>query len=938
MRSLAKDHKKSVLEAPPRLIGSAMTTSVVEYKMHPVLQLHSMVGNKAVQGLIIQAKLKMGQPGDQYEQEADHIAEQVMMIHKLKILKKPKTLGLKSDININRKCRECKRRLRLLPLDMREDILQDKESPSHSTQVTHSFEDNITSLLDTGQTLQDSVRAFLEPLTHVVRQRPGSMLVQRAKSNQSQRSSMSLSADKPIAREISTQQPKLTCNQLIQRRILIGGLRPIEMDQSHRSAFIQKVRQRTLSEGTQSQRAYLYSQPQLTENSLNEMASDSRDFTFSDTSALMADLVDRILPLYLTGQFTPTGQEWAEVTLADGGSSYLRREVSEAFQLMRGEAIRSHHDLNLISTTRLFDAQLQIWQRKMNFRGSNFGVFEPSMPPVSDRCRDILTPADIRTQSGPIREWITSNSNHQRCWGELTDDQRAQEILKTSSAPGTSRHHWGADIDICKAGVDTGDCLIPEMWNTPTLAQLYTWLSANASRFGFHQPYTAISQNLGGYREEKWHWSYTAISQPLLNEYRRLLFPPGAFGQALGLRGFRARPFVESNYRQYVGSVAQPSLLPGARNKQRSAIPTDIEAGINSVNGSGQPLSGSLRSFFELQFDHNFSNVRLHTDLSAAKYAEALNARAFTVGRNIFFGAGQYAPENMTGRQLLAHELTHVIQQDQWSPRVQRHGVHEGLPPSQRYRHTLEHAHVSQSVWDSGYLPSASFLGVPIQNGIHRELKNRLELAEDHLRGAYAREGLSDAQIAAKIGPGYIRGRRPPGLVTGGNNISFHSFGLAIDVNWRENLYIGRSPEESQIIERATALMGGIPINVRDPSGLMLEELRYRYGRAAHQLYEYVLLRNDRRGVEDALIQSGTHPDNDRVDEILAQINRDYGNLRRRNRGWDPARTEFMDLSLELVSALCDVAGLYWGGQLSRGADLMHFDWRSGSIGPGDRI
>ncbi|MCK5633442.1 MAG: DUF4157 domain-containing protein, partial [Anaerolineales bacterium] len=75
-------------------------------------------------------------------------------------------------------------------------------------------------------------------------------------------------------------------------------------------------------------------------------------------------------------------------------------------------------------------------------------------------------------------------------------------------------------------------------------------------------------------------------------------------------------------------------------------------------------LSENDRAFFEPQFGDDFSQVRVHTDIRAAETAKSLKTRAFTVGRDIAFGAGQYAPESHEGRQLLAHELTHVVQQN----------------------------------------------------------------------------------------------------------------------------------------------------------------------------------------------------------------------------------------------------------------------------------
>nr|WP_320191455.1 DUF4157 domain-containing protein [uncultured Desulfobacter sp.] len=85
---------------------------------------------------------------------------------------------------------------------------------------------------------------------------------------------------------------------------------------------------------------------------------------------------------------------------------------------------------------------------------------------------------------------------------------------------------------------------------------------------------------------------------------------------------------------------------------------------IRSVQASpGQPLDATTRSFMEPRFGQDFSGVRVHTDRLAAESARAVNARAYTVGRDVVFGEGQYAPGYEEGRRLIAHELVHVGQQ-----------------------------------------------------------------------------------------------------------------------------------------------------------------------------------------------------------------------------------------------------------------------------------
>lgn len=77
----------------------------------------------------------------------------------------------------------------------------------------------------------------------------------------------------------------------------------------------------------------------------------------------------------------------------------------------------------------------------------------------------------------------------------------------------------------------------------------------------------------------------------------------------------------------------------------------------------GQPLDSTIRAFMEPRFGHDFSQVRVHTDARAGESSQAIDADAYTVGRDVVFGPGRYTPYTPQGRTLLAHELTHVVQQ-----------------------------------------------------------------------------------------------------------------------------------------------------------------------------------------------------------------------------------------------------------------------------------
>lgn len=98
----------------------------------------------------------------------------------------------------------------------------------------------------------------------------------------------------------------------------------------------------------------------------------------------------------------------------------------------------------------------------------------------------------------------------------------------------------------------------------------------------------------------------------------------------------------------------------GQASEGTQNAPTSVERVLAST---GKPLDSALRQDMEQRFSHDFSRVRVHLGAAAEQSAQDVNASAYTVGHNIVFGAGQFAPGIQAGRRLLAHELTHVVQQ-----------------------------------------------------------------------------------------------------------------------------------------------------------------------------------------------------------------------------------------------------------------------------------
>lgn len=136
----------------------------------------------------------------------------------------------------------------------------------------------------------------------------------------------------------------------------------------------------------------------------------------------------------------------------------------------------------------------------------------------------------------------------------------------------------------------------------------------------------------------------------------------------------RARPATPR------AAVAVPALLagpegtcraPGAVRRRHgagedvlggSALPGDVDAVLRRRKGAGAPLPPRVAEELGAGFGADFSSVRVHADSEAAGVAQSLQAQAFSYGSDLYFGAGTYRPESSSGRELLAHELAHVVQ------------------------------------------------------------------------------------------------------------------------------------------------------------------------------------------------------------------------------------------------------------------------------------
>jgi hypothetical protein len=144
----------------------------------------------------------------------------------------------------------------------------------------------------------------------------------------------------------------------------------------------------------------------------------------------------------------------------------------------------------------------------------------------------------------------------------------------------------------------------------------------------------------------------------------------------------RGKP-AEDDWEEEEEDTEEDFLRPKLREPGKAAATPGLRRRIHSLRGGGRPLDAGARAYFEPRFGTDFGHVRVHQDAGAAGTARALNARAYTLGRDIVFGPGEYSPATPAGKRLLAHELAHVIQQaDGRVRRLQRMAIGQGKPPA----------------------------------------------------------------------------------------------------------------------------------------------------------------------------------------------------------------------------------------------------------------
>ena len=131
-----------------------------------------------------------------------------------------------------------------------------------------------------------------------------------------------------------------------------------------------------------------------------------------------------------------------------------------------------------------------------------------------------------------------------------------------------------------------------------------------------------------------------------------------------------------------------PTLTISCFGGTSMPISSQMESQLQSMQGGGHAMPEGLRVQMEGSFGHDFSNVRLHTDSAAADMSSSINAKAFTHGNDIYFNQGQFQPNTAAGQHLIAHELTHTVQQGGKVAREEEEN-RQGIEEIKKYRYDM---------------------------------------------------------------------------------------------------------------------------------------------------------------------------------------------------------------------------------------------------------
>ena len=635
-------------------IATELSSVSTSQRAPALLALQRTHGNRYVQRVVagIQAKLKVGQPGDIYEQEADRVADAVMRMPEPGVQRQPEeeegegliqTKPLADPITplIQRQVEE---------KEEEEEILQTKENHSQIPEVTPDLESSIQSLKGGGQPLAESERDFFEQLFEY------------------DFSQVRLH-DSPAAR--------MTAAKLGARAFTYGndiglGLGESESDKylmTHELAHVvqQNFGQIHLRRATWAEREFwlVFFPHYLPRKLLNNYMDD----TGNPIELTQQEMIDCNVVVDLRGNAS-FSDELRSLIRAGGGS---RDFGFSELNIANRTGTLANFTINYRGRLMVNMSEPWVW----TFRGimdfEDCYDFDP---------RPFFSEESRRTISGELKVRVGQYGIPGRPFPITSVPVPVQQI-------GTdNRANWGQQ-ELARVPIGPVVPLSSTERTEP--------VSAVASR---EERYARRRRELAGAERPEYPLSLTERTEPAVQRVVAGIQAKLKIGQTGDLYEqeadrvadevmrmpepevqrqvkeeeeeeeelLQAKPISEQItplvQRQVEGEDEEEILQTKKMESATPEVTQNFEFRIQAIRGGGHPLAKTERAFFESRFGFNFSQVRIHTDTRAAALARMAKARAFTLGRDVVLGAGQYAPGTVKGKQLLAHELVHVIQQD----------------------------------------------------------------------------------------------------------------------------------------------------------------------------------------------------------------------------------------------------------------------------------
>jgi hypothetical protein len=964
--------------------------------------------------LRVQPKLQINQPGDQYEQEADAMADKVMRMNDNEL---GRSSFNPSNFHIQRKCAECEK-------EDEEKKVQRKENNNSSQSVAPPVVYDVLNS-SSGKRMDSTARLFMESRFNYdfgnIRIHDNDLAAKSANSinalaytygnnivfNSARYKPHSIEGKKLLAHELThvAQQRSANLSSYSSRSSnksptnasLIFRQEDVETkDKPTASGLVQDKSIRPPSEAALEllKRAHMYAQAGNHEKAKEflkaidkfiQMYKTSPNFDkwFADENGIQKTAAqmlinaaqnapNRLLLEYRIADQPSEGQWKYEISSFSAAIPYLN--------ILTGEAKLSYE---LADAPYATDAKarvkpwLQRYRTSIEEAESKFKIDRRAIAgaiawEAIENVRSAWTPSSVGPGKVHIRKHPWSSDNSNTVAKQVEDEgyvpkQTGDERKKILAQPSGAITYIGA---IMKAGAD----------------------------IAFTEGGFDISQN-----PEVLTWYYNSIDLVGWRDLIKNKQPGVSFDTSKN----RMSVWVKQNLNFLEDAVGKPTfpspfqkqsvetIQRKCRNEEKLMDNQDLSDGTNSLfesvfdskKSNELALPKAARDFFEPRFEYDFTHVKIHTDSAANESAQSINAFAYTIGDNIFFNSGQYNPNTDSGRKLLAHELTHVVQQTGQIQRQEKDN--EPITRENQEVHTLHELNASaapegdkwdriarelfnkkdyQDYFDSIKSTSVTFLGQTVTK-VHPELVSMLQEVEK--------------ELIIQKGPNY---KAPIVSSTLRSKKGMHGWGMAIDFDVEQNPYILNESGEAKLdLELLTAYdhIAQFILGKTESDIHKLKKGRSGFGGTIDKVYDILKDESDAMKLyfsfldNDIKLQSfinnewaKKNPENiaPDVEQLKLQIRNDYeilggATLTGKKRSTEPVchvnkkgepicntpdrpfapssgggkgdpEKGFLNLDKDFVIAMTE-AGFAWGAIDIQGepGDIQHFDLRLNGIG-----